>query len=61
VYHRARQWAKEQGWKPRWFHFEDHFLERLLTNESAFQQAYAANVFALYERRARDLRSVVSE
>lgn len=61
VYQRARAWAKEQGWKTRWFRFEDQFLERLLESESTFQEAYSANVFALYERRPRDLKSLVTE
>ena len=56
---RAREWAKQRGWRPKWFGFEQDFIERLLRDESSFREAYNANVFALYEKRPRDLAAVV--
>lgn len=57
---RARDWAKQAGWKPRWFRFEDNFVNRLVENEKDFWEAYSANAFSLYRRRARDLQAVLT-
>ena len=57
---RAREWAKQAGWSPGWFRFEDKFVNRLMEDEKDFWAAYSASVFNLYRRRARDLEAVLT-